>query len=202
MRHAELLALQPRLYLMAMPVAVPRYTVDDLYSSFPDDGNRYELLDGVLLVSPAPSFLHEIVVQRIRDQLSVYLGKSARVLTHGAVQIRPRTQLEPDLLVIPAAARVTRKTTWSDVRDWWLAVEVSGRGSRIYDRDAKQPAYPRLGVREAWRADLFDRCIEVTRRGEVGATRYDDRLTWQPPEMPEPLVIDIPAVFEDIEGDE
>jgi Uma2 family endonuclease len=186
---------------MAMPVAVPRYSVDDL-ESFPDDGNRYELLDGVLLVSPAPSFLHEIVVQRIRDELTAYLGKSARVFTRGAVQIRPRTQLEPDLLVIPATIRVTRKVTWSDVRGWWLAVEVSGRGSRIYDRDAKQPAYPRLGVREAWRADLGDCCIEITRQGQDNVTRYLDQLTWHPPEMPHPLVIDIPAVFEGIEGDE
>jgi hypothetical protein len=37
-----------------MPVSVPRYTVDDL-DAFPDDGNRYELLDGVLLVTPAPA---------------------------------------------------------------------------------------------------------------------------------------------------
>jgi Uma2 family endonuclease len=186
---------------MAMPVAVPRYTVDDL-DSFPDDGNRYELLDGVLLVSPAASFLHEIVVQRIRDELTAYLGKSARVFGHGAVQVRPSTQLEPDLLVIPATIRVTRKTTWSDVRDWWLAVEVSGRGSRVYDRDAKQPAYPRLGVREAWRADLRDGCIEVTRQGQDSATRYVDQLIWHPPEMPDALVIDIPGVFADIEGDE
>ena len=33
-------------------VSVPRYTVDDL-DTFPEDGNRYELLDGVLLVTPA-----------------------------------------------------------------------------------------------------------------------------------------------------
>jgi hypothetical protein len=38
---------------MAMPVAVPRYTLRDL-ESFPDDGSRYELLDGVLLVTPPP----------------------------------------------------------------------------------------------------------------------------------------------------
>jgi Uma2 family endonuclease len=139
-------------------------------------GNRYELLDGVLLVSPAPSFLHEIVVQRIRDELTAYLGKSARVFT---VQIRPCTQLEPDLLVIPAGVRVTRKTTWSDVRDWWLAVEVSGRGARVYDRDAKQPANPRLGIREAWRADLRDCRIEVTRQRQdlsVGPA-YGEKLS-------------------------
>jgi hypothetical protein len=61
---AELLASPPRAYLMAMPVSVPRYTVDDL-DSLPNDGNRYELLDGVLLVSPAPMPPHELVVNRI-----------------------------------------------------------------------------------------------------------------------------------------
>jgi hypothetical protein len=38
---------------MGMAVSVPRYTVDDL-EGFPDDGDRYELLDGILLVTPAP----------------------------------------------------------------------------------------------------------------------------------------------------
>ena len=41
---------------MGMAVSVPRYTVDDL-EHFPDDGNRYELLDGLLLVTPA----HDVV---------------------------------------------------------------------------------------------------------------------------------------------
>jgi len=45
---------------MAMPVVVPRYTLRDL-ESFPDDGSRYELLDGVLLVTPGPAPLHELV---------------------------------------------------------------------------------------------------------------------------------------------
>ena len=49
-----------------MPAILPRYTVDDL-DSFPDDGNRYELLDGRLLVTPAPMPPHEFVVLRIRE---------------------------------------------------------------------------------------------------------------------------------------
>lgn len=191
----------PSSYLMAMPVAVPRYTIDDL-DSFPDDGNRYELLDGVLLVTPAPLPPHEIVVQRIRDELAYYLGKRARVFTHAAVQVRPRTHLEPDILVVPSNIRITSRSKWSDVRDWWLAVEVSARGSRVYDRDAKQPAYAALGVREVWRADLDDRGIFVTRPGEARPTRYDEVLVWHPAAMPTSLRIDSRAVFEDIEGDE
>jgi len=102
----------------------------------------------------------------------------AAVSARGAVEIAPNVHLEPDLLVMPAWTRVPE--TWLEVRDWWLAVEVSGRGSRIYDRDHKRPAYLSAGVREFWRVDLKDRCAYVSsperpdeRRedaGDLGAT--------------------------------
>lgn len=183
---------------MAMPIAVPRYTIEDL-ESFPDDGNRYELLDGVLLVSPAPLPAHEVVVQRIRDELIGYLGKRARVFTHGAVQLRPRTHLEPDILVLPASAPVRR--VWADIEGWWLAVEVSGRGSRIYDRDFKHAAYPRLGVRESWRADLEDRCIHVVRRAEGPVFHETEQVLWQPPGFERPLEIRVPDLFEGVDDE-
>lgn len=183
---------------MAMPIAVPSYTIEDL-ESFPDDGNRYELLDGVLLVSPAPLPAHELVVLRIRDALIAYLGEHSRVFTRGAVQIRPRTHLEPDILVLPAAARMRR--VWADITGWWLAVEVSGRGSRVYDRDFKHGAYPGLGVLEAWRADLEDRCIYVVREPRGPVDRVDQQLIWHPPGLAEPLSLGVPAVFEDVEDD-
>ena len=47
-----------------MALTAPRYTVDDL-EQFPEDGNRYELLDGVLLVTPAPRQVHQIVASRL-----------------------------------------------------------------------------------------------------------------------------------------
>jgi Uma2 family endonuclease len=183
---------------MAMPIAVPRYTIADL-DAFPDDGNRYELLDGVLLVSPAPLPAHELVVQRLHYELVSCLGKRARVFTRGAVQLRPRTSLEPDILVLPASVRMRR--SWADITGWWLAVEVSGRGSRIYDRDFKLPAYPRLGVTETWRADLAERCIYVVREPGGVVDRMDDRLLWHPPGLAEPLQISIPELFEDVEDD-
>ncbi len=183
---------------MAMPIAVPRYTIADL-ESFPHDGNRYELLDGVLLVSPAPLPAHELVVQRLHYELVTYLGKRARVFTRGAVQLQPRTSLEPDLLVLPASARMRKE--WGDISGWWLAVEVSGRGSRIYDRDFKLPAYPRLGVLEAWRADLAEHCIYVVRAPGGAVDRMDDRLVWHPPGFTEPIQINVPELFEDAEDD-
>ena len=181
---------------MPLPVTVPRYTIEDL-DSFPDDGNRYELLDGMLLVSPAPLPAHELVVQRLHYELVTYLKRQARVFTRGAVQLRPRNSLEPDLLVLPSSAPMRR--VWADITGWWLAVEVSGRGSRVYDRDFKHAAYPRLGVLEAWRADLAERCVYVLREGEATPARADERILWHPPGFVEPLVLSVPDLFEDVE---
>jgi Uma2 family endonuclease len=183
---------------MAMPIAVPRYTIEDL-ETFPDDGNRYELLDGVLLVSPAPLPAHELVVQRIRDELIAYLGRRARVFTRGAVQLRPRTHLEPDILVLPASVPIRR--VWADIAGWWLAVEVSGRGSRVYDRDFKHGAYPALGVREAWRADLADHRIYVVHEAGGPVVQLDRQLVWQAPGLGSPLTLSVPDLFEGVEDD-
>ena len=87
----------------AMAISIPRYTVDDL-EHFPDDGNRYELLDGVLLVTPQAAFPHQVVASRLAVCLSNALGLPglAHVVGPGSVKRPPGTQLEPDVLVIPA----------------------------------------------------------------------------------------------------
>ncbi|HET9276117.1 MAG TPA: hypothetical protein VFN96_08605, partial [Gemmatimonadales bacterium] len=56
-----------------MPAAVPRYTLQDL-DSFPEDGNRYELVDGILLVTPAPLPPHDAVVMRLISLRNVHFG--------------------------------------------------------------------------------------------------------------------------------
>ena len=56
---------------MAMPMA-PRYSVADL-ADLPEDGCRHELIRGVLVVSPAPSVHHQIIVGRIADAIANYL---------------------------------------------------------------------------------------------------------------------------------
>lgn len=182
---------------MAMPVVVPRYTIDDL-ESFPDDGNRYELLDGILLVSPGPAPLHEVVVGRLVSALCVYTAPTglAMVFTRGTVERVPNDHLEPDILVMPAGefADVNMHTRWTNLGNWWLAVEVSGSGSKVYDRDLKMPAYVALGVREAWQVDLEECFIEVSRRDSPFPARHTDRLTWHPPELEHPLEIDVAAL--------
>lgn len=184
---------------MAMPVTVPRYTIKDL-ESFPDDGNRYELLDGILLVTPQPAPLHQVVTARIVAALTIYLKDSGKaiVASPGSVEVEPNIHLEPDVLVVPVeafAAGLDEETRWSSVRSWWLAVEVSGPGSRVYDRDHKRPAYLDLGVREVWRVDLRDKCAFVSLVGASRETRIENRVTWLPPGMAEPMVLELPPLF-------
>src|SRR6185295_7674303 len=123
---------------MAMPLTLPHYTVEDL-DRFPEDGNRYEVLAGMLLVTPGAGSHHQTVLSRLLARISIYLEPVglAYAVSPGAVPSGPNTRLEPDLLVIP-----TRYVgvEWHEMSERWLAVEVSGRDSRVYDRDYKQGA--------------------------------------------------------------
>ncbi len=186
---------------MAMRAAVPRYTLQDL-DSFPDDGNRYELVDGILLVTPAPLPPHDWVVMRLIHLLNLRFGSNPTALVsgHAAVEVAPNVHLEPDVLVMPARSSVPE--TWLEVRDWWLVVEVSGRGSRIYDREFKRPAYLAAGVRELWRVDLKERCVFVSTAAKPDERREDQKVEWQPPEGRAALVVDVPTLFEGVHGDD
>lgn len=178
---------------MGMAISVPRYTVDDL-ERFPDDGNRYELLDGILLVTPGPRPAHQVVAGRLQGRLfdAVQRIGHAYVVGPGAVSVPPGTQLEPDLLVYPA--RFSPNVEWADVTEHWLAVEILSGGSRVYDREFKRDAYLALGVAEVWLVDLVAHSVEISRTPR----RYDvvrDVIRWRPPMLDVMVPIDLAEVF-------
>jgi Uma2 family endonuclease len=182
---------------MGMAISVPRYTVDDL-ERFPDDGNRYELLAGMLLVTPAPRAAHQIVANRIQTRLTVLLEwpGHARVVGPGAIVVPPATQLQPDILVYPA--RFSPQTDWATVTEHWLAVEILSRSSRMYDREVKRAAYLALGVPELWLVDYHDRSVEVWRsRGAPEVVR--EAIRWHVPILELIAVVDLAEVFAGLE---
>ena len=180
---------------MAMPISVRRYTVTDL-ERFPNDGNRYELLDGVLLVTPAPSHAHQLIVSRLQFRLAkaVMAEGAAHVVSPGVITVAPRIQLEPDILVLPA--RYSLESKWSEIDEHWLAVEVLSRSSRVYDRDTKRDAYLALGVHEVWLVDRWKKVVEVSRaRGPAELVR--DVLNWRVPTLGRQVEISLNDIFED-----
>src|SRR6185437_1403661 len=179
---------------MAMAITVPRYTVEDL-ERFPDDGNRYELLDGVLLVTPGPGMPHQSIASRLQGQiwLAVERPGLGHVFGGGTIVSPPGTHLEPDLLVIPAGYPLDSK--WVDIPEHWLAVEILSRSSRVYDREFKRDAYIALGVSEVWLVDRRDKSVEVSTRGGPGKV-VRDTIVWTVPRVGLEVTIDLPDVFE------
>lgn len=178
---------------MAMVLSVPRYTVDDL-DRFPDDGNRYELLDGLLLVTPAPSAAHQIVANRLQVRLSnaVQTPGYAHVVGPGAISVPPGTQLQPDILVYPS--RFSPNTDWAKVTEHWLAIEVLSRSSRMYDREFKRDAYFALGLPQVWLVDCRDVSVEVCRPGGV-RDMVRDVIRWRAPTLDLVVSINLGEVF-------
>ena len=181
---------------MGMAATIPYYTVEDL-EHFPNDGNRYELLDGVLLVTPAPNFSHQAVATRIARLLGIVEDRGlGRVVAPGAVSFPPRTQLEPDVLIVPARFPLSSK--WQDITEHWLAVEVLSRSSRVYDREFKRDAYLALGVREVWLVDRDDRSVEISHtRGTCEIVR--DAIIWRVPTVELEVRVDLSEVFAGLE---
>ena len=178
---------------MAMPLPLPRYTVADL-ETFPADGQRYELLEGFLLVTPAPGVPHQLISARLQTALMNYLSEAAHVVGPGVVERPPRTHLEPDLLVFPPPLPRTEK--WTDLAGHWLAVEIYSRSSRRYDHDYKRDAYLALGVREVWLLDRWERSVLLSSLDGVRDRRVVDQLTWAPPELPTPFRLDLARLFQ------
>lgn len=182
---------------MAMPLSVPLYTVDDL-EQFPDDGNRYELLDGVLLVTPAPSAVHHLVASRIQGELYLALQKPglAHVVGPGMVLRKPKTQLQPDILVYPS--RFAPATDWSRITEHWLAVEVLSPSSRVYDREFKRDAYLNMGVQQVWLVDWWDCFVDVS-AAPGKSRRVRDEIRWRPANADVSITIDLAEVFAGID---
>ncbi len=184
---------------MAMPVSVHRFTVDEV-DAIPEDGNRHELLDGLLLVTPAPGQPHQAVATRLTVMLGGCLAAEpeARIWAPGVLVLRPFVKLEPDILI---GRRPTGGTRWENVTEHWLAVEVSGTGSRIYDRDYQRDGYLGLGVHEVWLVDLDAMRVFVSRRGETKNVPHDRTLAWRSPGG-RSLEVDVVALFSGIGRDD
>jgi Uma2 family endonuclease len=122
-------------------------TIDDLYL-LPDDGNRYELDDGVLVVSPAPVIGHQLVVFRLSQILAGQVTSEFEVLPGVAVEISPLQVRVPDLVVV--RSEDVSMNDRSLAKPPVLAVEVASPSTALYDRNRKKDVYASHGIGAYW----------------------------------------------------
>src|SRR5438309_10515872 len=101
---------------MHMPNLERRWTVDDLLD-LPDDGNRYEIIDGELFVTPAPSWTHQDAIARLYRLVAEYLDREPyghAVLAPAEVAFSRTRSVQPDLFVVSLAKDSRRPRHFND----------------------------------------------------------------------------------------
>jgi Uma2 family endonuclease len=120
-------------------------TVADL-DRLPEDSHRWELLDGVLVVSPRPTTVHQAVAVELLVLLHAHCPPELLALPEPAVQLNELTEFDPDIVVVPkdeiGGAKVYRPPA--------LVVEIRSPSTAIVDLNRKKAAYERFGVPSYW----------------------------------------------------
>jgi Uma2 family endonuclease len=147
-----------------MGMAAPIYYTADMVRALPDDGNRYEVVYGELLVTPAPRPWHQILVHRLSLAIGNYLDREsgAIVLTSPAdISWGPDVLVQPDVFVVPAVE--ARSLTWSRMRTLLLVAEVLSPSTARGDRFLKRLRYREAGVPLYWLVDGDERTLRAAR---------------------------------------
>ncbi|MGH2558405.1 MAG: Uma2 family endonuclease [Thermomicrobiales bacterium] len=143
---------------MAVPYIVPKMTYEDL-AGFPDDGQRYEIIDGDLYVSAAPSKWR----QRLVGRFHILLHEGVELTGWGEVYLSPMDVLftsgsvvQPDLLVIRhERMHIFRERPVEGAPD--IVVEIVSPSNPSYDEVKKANLYAAFGVLEYWLAHPLTR---------------------------------------------
>jgi|SRR4051812_43259374 Uma2 family endonuclease len=188
---------------MAMPAVRTEWTVEML-DELPDDGNRYELIDGELFVTPAPSDVHQLVVVALAARLRGYL----RPTSVGRVLISPsdvrrgnprNNRVQPDVFAVKLVDG-RRPAYPFDLGDVLLAAEVLSPGNPRYDYQTKRQLYLGAGIPEYWIVDPEAQTVARWRSAADPGELLTERIQWQPGGLEVPLVIELPEFFEDALG--
>lgn len=180
---------------MGMP-AWRYYTAADL-EEMPEDGNKYEVVHGELLVTPSPRMLHQRIVLRLGRLLAEYLEAHpvGEVFPGGDVAFGEDSLVIPDLLVLDLAS--ARTGSWAEADRPMLAIEVLSPASARADRFTKRRLYQEMGVPVYWLVDPDARVVEVWTPELKFPSTERELIRWHPEGVSEPLVIGLGELFRD-----
>ncbi len=148
------------------------FTEDDLLT-MPDDGRRYEVIDGTLVVTPAPARRHQRMVGELYLLLRAGCPADLEVLlTPYDVRLAADTVLQPDLLVAGRADTTERNLPHAPL----LAVEVLSPSTRLVDLNLKRARYEQAGCATYWAVDPEVPAVTVWELTGRGSTFGSPRL--------------------------
>lgn len=182
---------------MSMPAAVDRYYTRDEVLVLPDDGNRYELVYGELLVTPSPAVSHQLVVGRLFAALHAYVERHVvgRAFVSPADLSWGREDIivQPDIFVLSPGD--VREDRWERLRHFELFVEVLSPSTARYDRFTKRRLYQEMRVPLYWVIDIGRRRAEVWTPEATMPMYEEERVRWEPAGAGEGIVMELAELF-------
>jgi Uma2 family endonuclease len=164
------------------------FTYED-YRQLPEDGRRYELMEGELFVSPSPSTRHQIVLGRLFHALMKALDDPGLAQIFCApmdLVLAPTSVVQPDIIVVGAArASIIGAQALQGVPD--VVVEILSPSSLDRDQHIKRRLYQGFAIPEYWVVDPEHGMMVVYRldEGSYGIrAQYDRASTLEMPEFP------------------
>ncbi|HSH60664.1 MAG TPA: Uma2 family endonuclease [Acidimicrobiales bacterium] len=146
------------------------FTLEDL-EALPDDGNRYELIGGAIVMTPAPEPIHQRVAGRLFRIIEDACPEGHEVFFAPIDYDLPGDQrVEPDLIVVPDASVGPKRLAGPAL----LVVEVVSPGSRLNDTITKRAAYAEAGIPAYWIVDPHGGHFLALRLADGGYEVYAD----------------------------
>jgi len=186
---------RPRADTMGM--AVPIYYTADMVRALPEDGNRYEVVHGELLVTPVPRATHQMLVLRLGAALLAYLEENpvgVALLAPADISWgRADVLVQPDVFVVPLEE--ARTLDWNRMRRLLLVAEVSSPSTARADRFVKRRRYQEADVPLYWLVDPDARQVEVWTPELEFPHVERESLAWHPPDAARPFGLSLKELF-------
>jgi Uma2 family endonuclease len=137
--------------VITLPFGRPLTRADlEALGEHPEDGHRYELIDGILIVSPSPQLRHQVMVGNLYLALRLACPPELQVvLAPFAVVLAEDTEVQPDVLVAPRSQFTNKELPGPPL----LAVEVLSPSTRRVDLLLKRDRLQAAGVPSYWLVD-------------------------------------------------
>ena len=140
---------------LTLPTGRP-FTYADL-EAMPNDSNRYEIIDGTLVVTPSPVTVHERAVVRLVMLLGPICPGGIEIFASLDVKLDDATVFEPDVFIARGRDLTEKNLPAAPL----LTVEVLSPSTRSYDLLLKRAKYEQYGVESYWIVDPDEPSLTV-----------------------------------------